>query len=96
MPRIPATLAAATAAALLALSVPSAAHAANGVLYVNGQSHVKPSGCYFSYNWPLAVANHTDEIALIFDSPDCTGADPDFVYPGERKVFEFGRSVYVH
>ncbi|MFC4120566.1 hypothetical protein, partial [Nonomuraea zeae] len=73
MPRISAKLGAVAAAALLALSVPSPAQAANGVLIVNGQVHVDPSGCYSSFRWPLVVENHTDEIALIFDSADCTG-----------------------
>lgn len=93
--RIATTLATLAAAAMLALAVPSSAYAANGVLIINGEGHVDPSGCYPSNIWPLAVANHTDEVAFVFDGPDCDGKLVEIIHRHESTVSEYGGSVYI-
>ncbi|GAA5058615.1 hypothetical protein HNP84_005479 [Thermocatellispora tengchongensis] len=95
MRRIASTLATVAAAGMLALSLPSAAHAANGVLLLNGELYFDPSGCYPSDRWPLAVRNDTDQVVAIYETPDCTGEVLEFVFPDESSISEFGNSVYV-
>ncbi|MFB4286035.1 hypothetical protein ACBI99_00245 [Nonomuraea sp. ATR24] len=94
MRRITTALAAlAAAGAVLAPLTP--AHAADGVLVINDQPYFDPSGCYSSDRWPLSVANHTNGLAYVFSSPDCTGELLELVEPGGSTVSEFGTSVYI-
>lgn len=60
-------------AGLLTVSIPAAAHAANGKLIINGKKYNNPSGCYNSDRRPLHVINHTNETAFMFVAPDCKG-----------------------
>ncbi|MGW2230412.1 hypothetical protein [Streptomyces formicae] len=93
--RITTVLGALAAAAALAVSVPSSAYAAQGVLIVNGQAHEEPSGCY-SVDWfPTSVTNHTDAIAEVHSGPDCTGQVEWLVYPGETYHTETAQSVFI-
>ncbi|MEO3872762.1 hypothetical protein ABGB18_28440 [Nonomuraea sp. B12E4] len=96
MSRIVSALGAVVAAGMLITAAPTAAHAANGVLLINGEIFIDPSGCYPSDRWPLEVRNHTDQVALIFDTPDCTGSSPELVFPDQSTISEFGSSVYIH
>ncbi|EPH42934.1 hypothetical protein STRAU_4018 [Streptomyces aurantiacus JA 4570] len=84
------------AAGMLAFAVPGSAVAADGVLIVNGTAYEEPSGCYDSDRWPLSVSNYTDEVALVFSSPGCSGQVIELVNPGDETVSEFGASVYLH
>ncbi|MFI8928711.1 hypothetical protein ACIG3E_13665 [Streptomyces sp. NPDC053474] len=95
MRRIALALGSLVAAGTLALALPGSALAAEGVLIVGGVEYVDPEGCYDTDIRPLTVDNHTDEVALVFSGPDCTGALLALVAPGESAVFEFGTSVYV-
>ncbi|MFF8956248.1 hypothetical protein [Streptomyces sp. NPDC014894] len=95
MRRIALALGALAAATTLAVTVPQTAFAANGGLLVNGTVHQNPSGCYPSDRRPLQVNNRTDEIALVFESRDCSGRIIQVVAQGEPTVSEFGRSVYI-
>ncbi|MEU5581128.1 hypothetical protein ABZ791_12190 [Streptomyces huasconensis] len=82
-------------AAALALSVPSAAYAAEGVLIVNGNEYDNPSGC-FPIDWsPSSVGNHTDAIAEVHAGPDCTGPVEWLVHPGETYYTETAQSVFI-
>jgi hypothetical protein len=83
------------AALALALSVPSSAFAANGVLAINGVEYSDPSGCY-SVDWfPSSVTNDTDAIAEVHSGPDCTGQVEWLVYPGETYHTETAQSVFI-
>ncbi|MFH8514782.1 hypothetical protein ACH4CE_06600 [Streptomyces gelaticus] len=84
------------AVAVLSVSVAQSASAATGDLIVNGQVHTSPSGCFNSDRWPLSVENRTNELALIFTGPDCSGLPIGVVLPGDSQVSEFGASVFVH
>ncbi|MFD5271535.1 hypothetical protein [Streptomyces sp. NPDC058335] len=80
---------------LLAVAVPTSAHAAEGVLIVNGVAHENPSGC-FPVDWfPSSVTNHTDAIAEVHSGPGCGGAVEWLVYPGETYYTETAQSVYI-
>ncbi|WP_281689222.1 hypothetical protein [Pseudonocardia thermophila] len=83
------------AAGLLALVVPGSAHAADGVLIINGVAYAQPSGCYHSHRWPLVVDNRADEYATIYAGPFCEGEQLAYVHPGERAVSPLGSSVYI-
>ncbi|MGA4841353.1 hypothetical protein [Streptomyces sp. G45] len=95
MRRFALTVGSLVAAGTLAFAVPGSAVAANGVLVVNDTAYEDPSGCYDSDRWPLRVGNYTDEVALVFTGPDCTGELIELVAPGEETISEFGASVYV-
>ncbi|MEU9315296.1 hypothetical protein [Streptomyces sp. NPDC048295] len=83
------------AVAMLSVSVTQSAAAATGDLVINGKVHVNPSGCFDSDRWPLSVQNRTNEMVLIFDSPNCSGRVIAVVPPGSSQVSEFGASVFV-
>ncbi|MEW2526157.1 hypothetical protein [Streptomyces sp. NPDC047071] len=83
------------AAGTLALALPGSALAAEGVLVVGGVAYADPDGCYDTESRPLTVDNYTDEVALVFSGPDCTGDLLELVAPDESSVSEFGTSVYV-
>ncbi|MFJ2769754.1 hypothetical protein [Streptomyces sp. NPDC087300] len=93
--RMTTALGALAAAAALALSVPSSAYAAQGVLVVNGAAYEDPSGCYPVDRFPSAVTNHTDAIAEVHTGPGCTGQVEWLVYPGETYHTETAQSVFV-
>ncbi|GHE75711.1 hypothetical protein GCM10018785_50030 [Streptomyces longispororuber] len=95
MRRIAVTVGALAAAVTLAFGTTGSAYAAEGVLVVGGVAYVDPSRCYDTDARPLTVDNHTDEVALVFSGPDCTGTLLELVAPGESTVSEFGTSVYV-
>ncbi|MER6912486.1 hypothetical protein ABT354_12525 [Streptomyces sp. NPDC000594] len=95
MRRLASTLAALVVAGTLAVTLPASAFAATGELTINRQHYDNPSGCYTSDRWPLSVRNGTDESALIFDDDKCEGQVAAVLPPGQRGVFEFGRSVYL-
>ncbi|MEU2128423.1 hypothetical protein [Streptomyces sp. NPDC018352] len=83
------------AAAMLSVSVTQSASAAQGDLVVNGMVYSDPSGCYPSNRWPLTVENYTNDLAVIFQSADCTGPILGIVRPGSSEVSEFGGSVFI-
>ncbi|WP_329625950.1 hypothetical protein OG357_38600 (plasmid) [Streptomyces sp. NBC_01255] len=83
------------AATLLAVTLPSSASAAEGVLTVNGAAYENPSGCYPIDWFPSSVANHTDAIAEVHSGPDCTGQVEWLVYPGETYNTETAQSVFI-
>ncbi|WP_049569969.1 hypothetical protein [Nonomuraea sp. SBT364] len=94
MSRITTALAAlAAAGAVLAPIAP--AHAAGGVLVIDGEPYFDPSGCYLGERRPLVVENHTDGPAYVFSSPYCDGDVVDVLLPGDSAVSEFGTSVFV-
>lgn len=82
-------------AAMLSVSVTQSASAAQGDLVVNGMVYSDPSGCYSSNRWPLTVENYTNDLAVIFQSADCTGPILGIVRPGSAEVSEFGGSVFI-
>ncbi|MFI6422917.1 hypothetical protein ACIBG6_36705 [Streptomyces sp. NPDC050842] len=83
------------AAALLAVSLPASASAAEGVLVVNGAPYEDPSGCYAVDWFPSSVTNNTDAIAEVHSGPDCTGQVEWLVYPGETYNTETAQSVFI-
>ncbi|NUS74302.1 MAG: hypothetical protein HOQ05_12985 [Corynebacteriales bacterium] len=83
------------AAGMVAIAAPATAQAADGVLVINEEAYIHPSGCYESDRWPLFVRNHTDELAIVFDDPNCSGPVVEVVPPGDVRISEFGASVYV-
>ncbi|MFF8097923.1 hypothetical protein [Streptomyces sp. NPDC016675] len=83
------------ASALLAVAVPTSAHAAEGVLIVNGSAYENPSGCFQVDSFPSSVTNHTDAIAEIHAGPGCGGPVEWLVYPGETYYTETAQSVFI-
>ncbi|MGW5862351.1 hypothetical protein ACWFRJ_09300 [Streptomyces sp. NPDC055239] len=83
------------AAATLTVAVPGSAYAAQGVLTVNGNGHVDPSGCYAIDWYPSSVTNDTDAIAEVHSGPDCGGPVEWLVYPGETYYTETAQSVFI-
>lgn len=77
------------AAGMLALTVPRSAHAAEGVLIINGQVYENSSGCYAASD-SATVTDDTDTHAEILSDSHCTqgpvgtvhGGDQQFVAPG--------------
>ncbi|AEW94447.1 MULTISPECIES: hypothetical protein [Streptomycetaceae] len=71
------TLGTLAAAATLVVTMPAAAHAAHGSLFVNGVQYENPhSGCHHvPHSGPgVWVVNNTDEDVLVYSSADCRGA----------------------
>ncbi|MGH3770059.1 MAG: hypothetical protein ACRDRW_01430 [Pseudonocardiaceae bacterium] len=66
---------------------------ASGKLILDGKMIENPSGCYNSESWPMRVENQTDTNAAIHFMADGAGPVEAEVEPGERQVYEFGRSV---
>lgn len=93
--RMAMTLGALMAATALTVAVPGSAYAAEGVLIVNGDEHVNPSGCYGVDWFPSSVTNHTDAIAEVHAGPDCTGPVEWLVHPGETYYTETAQSVFI-
>ncbi|MER7212063.1 hypothetical protein [Streptosporangium sp. NPDC000239] len=87
-------LAALGAAALTLL--PTTAMAAHGrLVFGGGQVVENPSGCVDARLRPLILRNETNEYALVYSGPNCTGQIVAVVQPGGRTTQEFGSSVFV-
>ncbi|MFE2181136.1 hypothetical protein [Streptomyces sp. NPDC059455] len=95
MRRIGLVAASVTGAVSLALSPTGSAMAAEGTLTVGLATHTNPSGCYTTNIWPMFVTNNTNEVATVFDLPNCQGHAISQVRPNESGVFEFGTSVSI-
>ena len=95
MRRIATALGALPIAGLLTLTVPTAAHAADGKLIINHKTYKNPSGCYDSDSRPLRVNNKTDQPALIFNKPNCKGWPAWVLRPGRSIAWESGLSVSI-
>ncbi|MFD8025653.1 hypothetical protein ACFXJO_38195 [Streptomyces lavendulae] len=88
-------LGACAAAAVLALTAPGTAQAAQGVLFIDRGAHQDPSGCYPLGDFvPSEVANFTDEVAFVWSGPSCDGRVTHPVLPGQVTVAH-GRSIYI-
>ncbi|MEV5752694.1 hypothetical protein AB0L00_33180 [Actinoallomurus sp. NPDC052308] len=95
MRRIVTALGALPLGGLLTLTVPTAAHAADGKLIISHKTYKNPSGCYGSDRGPLRVSNKTDHPALIFNKPDCKGWPAWILRPGQSVAWESGLSVSI-
>jgi hypothetical protein len=95
MRRVATTLGTIAATTMLALAVPGSAHAAEGVLTINGAAYENPSGCYTVDWFPTSVTNDTDAIAEVHSGPECTGPVEWLVYPGETYHTETAQSVFI-
>ncbi|AGP56620.1 hypothetical protein M271_25670 [Streptomyces rapamycinicus NRRL 5491] len=84
-----------TGAVSLALSPAGSAMAAEGTLTVGLATHINPSGCYTTNVWPMFVANNTNQVATVFDLPNCQGHAISQVRPSESNVFQFGTSASI-
>ncbi|MEU4994917.1 hypothetical protein [Streptomyces sp. NPDC021622] len=93
--RMAMTLGAMVAAAALTLGMSGSAYAAEGVLAINGNAYLDPSGCYPVDWFPSSVTNHTDAIAEVHSGPDCSGPVEWLVYPGETYYTETAQSVFI-
>ncbi|MFE7423941.1 hypothetical protein ACF1BP_33460 [Streptomyces sp. NPDC014735] len=84
------------AAGMVAIASPTSAFAAHGTLVFGGGQVVQnPSGCVNAEIRPLILSNHTNEYALVYGGPNCTGQVLAVVPPGGRTIQEFGSSVFV-
>ncbi|MFD3546320.1 hypothetical protein ACFWUW_12030 [Streptomyces sp. NPDC058655] len=84
------------AAAALALSVPGTAHAAHGLLVIDGAAHLDPGGCYPLGDFaPPVVSNHTDSVVALWSGDDCSGRVERLIEPGETHRPQGNRSVFV-
>ncbi|MEK8146009.1 hypothetical protein NKH18_46945 [Streptomyces sp. M10(2022)] len=81
--------------ALIAMSGPASAFAAEGTLVINGSEYNDPSGCYPIDRYPTSMTNHTDSIAEVHSGPDCSGQVEWLVYPGETYHTESAQSVFI-
>jgi hypothetical protein len=93
--RIAAGLGAVAAVSAVALAIPAAAHAANGVLSIDNTNYNNPSGCVFS-GWPkaLGITNQTDQVANVYAEPGCRGPVVGVVGPAQSSVIA-GASVSI-
>ncbi|MEU9336504.1 hypothetical protein AB0D49_25580 [Streptomyces sp. NPDC048290] len=85
----------AVTAGAMALALPSPAYAAHGRFVLNSQLFTNPSGCIEARSRPLSLQNQTNEYALVYDRPHCTGKVLAVVAPGGRTNQPSGSSVYV-
>jgi len=95
MRRIGLVAASAIGAVAVALSSAGSAAAAEGTLTVGLNRYTNPSGCYTTNIWPMFVVNHTNQVATVFDLPNCQGRQIDQVGPNQSRTFEFGSSVSI-
>ncbi|MFF7455399.1 hypothetical protein [Kitasatospora sp. NPDC008115] len=96
MRRLATVLGTLAAAGTMALALPGTASAANGELLISPNVVIdNPSGCYNAPIFPLIVRNNTDEYALVYNGPNCTGHVIAVVPPGGQTTQEFGSSVFV-
>ncbi|MGW1990448.1 hypothetical protein [Embleya sp. NPDC001921] len=96
MRRIAHVLAACAAATVMTSATATSAHAAEGVLIINGTLHEDPSGCIGvgSQPQPLDVVNDTDRAVDVYSGANCTGARVLTLQPGVEDS-AFGASVRV-
>ncbi len=95
MRRLTTSLGSLAAGVLLALAVPAAgAHAADGVLIINGVQQTNPQGCITNSASPAVIQllNLTDRAAVVYAMPDCQGAPVALVTP-QNSATEMGSSV---
>ncbi|MGW1912854.1 hypothetical protein ACWCQS_19510 [Streptomyces sp. NPDC002076] len=95
MPSIARTLGAVGVGAVLALGVTQSASAAEGQLIIGSTTYNNPSGCYMVGSLPKQVQNHTNGIAYIFSTNNCTGFVIQTLTPGTSAPDYYGYSVYV-
>ncbi|MER7706096.1 hypothetical protein ABTX81_24780 [Kitasatospora sp. NPDC097605] len=96
MRRLATVLGTLAAAGTIALALPGTALAANGQLFIAPNTFIdNPSGCYNAPVVPLVASNNTDEYALVYNGPNCTGYVIAVVPPGGQATQEFGASVFV-
>ncbi|MFD7612458.1 hypothetical protein [Streptomyces sp. NPDC059828] len=89
-------LGACAAALALALTAPGTAHAANGVLIIDGARYIAPSGCHPLGDFvPSKVANYTDEVAFVWSGSFCDGRVTAAVMPGRVVRPAPGRSLFI-
>ncbi|MGA5198749.1 hypothetical protein [Streptomyces exfoliatus] len=81
------------AAAAVCVSAPQA-HAASGVLVVNGQVYADPHGCYPAGGFFVTVTNNTDRTAYIYPNGGCWGQHEGWVLPGGHASMN-GASVFI-
>jgi hypothetical protein len=94
--RVLTTIGTLTAALLLAATPTVSAHAAEGVLTINGTMHRDPSGCYrITGFFPYSVQNRTDQSATVHTGARCDGEQLAVVWPGGTHAGELGHSVYI-
>ncbi|MCG5214842.1 hypothetical protein [Streptosporangium sp. KLBMP 9127] len=84
-----------TAAALILLPAATAEAAYGRFVFGGGQVVENPSGCVEPHLRPLILHNDTNEYALVYSGPYCTGPVIAVVPPGGHTTQEFGNSVYV-
>ncbi|MFJ3879208.1 hypothetical protein ACIPW5_17320 [Streptomyces sp. NPDC090077] len=88
-------LGACAAAAALALATPSTAHAAQGILFIDGAPNGNPSGCFPLGDFaPSEVVNFTDGVAWVWSGPACDGRVVQAILPGQLAIGH-GRSLFI-
>ncbi|MFF8287316.1 hypothetical protein ACF1DY_28415 [Streptomyces albus] len=93
--RRPATVLGALAVtAVLAVAVPSSAHAANGYLLIDGTRHDNPSGCY-QLPQDAEVENHTDQPAEVYSDDNCQGQVMETIPAGGSSFTDWGYSLRI-
>ncbi|MCX4870627.1 MULTISPECIES: hypothetical protein [unclassified Streptomyces] len=96
MRRVATMLGTLAAAGMMAIALPGSASAAQGeLIFGGGQVVENPSGCIDARIWPLVLHNRTNEYAMVYSGPNCTGDVLAVVPPGGRTVQEFGASVFI-
>lgn len=84
-------------AGLFTFTSAATASAAEGVLFVNAEQYVDPSGCVpvNPDQHPTFVRNHTDSDVLVFLWPDCRGPIVGVIHPFHHAFLEAGDSLFV-
>jgi hypothetical protein len=96
MRRLATALGTLTLAGAIGLALPGTAFAAHGQLFIAPTTVIdNPVGCYNGKGTPLMVGNHTNEYALVYGGPNCTGRVLTVIAPGEGASEDFGQSVFV-
>lgn len=90
MRRVATALGTLAAAGALALGLAGSAWGAQGTLFINGQPHENPRGCYGTGQRPLEVTNFTDRLAVVYEGPNCTGQRIGSVRPDEEGYYPEG------
>lgn len=78
--RIPATLGALAATAMVAMALSPSAHAAEGLLVVNNTGYENPSGCINLEGNTQEVTNTTNADAVFYSLPNCEGEKTGTVF----------------
>ncbi|MFF2076971.1 hypothetical protein ACFVXG_19680 [Kitasatospora sp. NPDC058162] len=96
MRRLATVLGTLATAGVMALALPNTAFAARGeLIFAPGKVITNPSGCYNAPIFPLILENRTNEYALVYSGPNCSGDVIATVPPGGRTTQEFGSSVFI-